>query len=71
MRQNNYVTAECLCRAIRPILPGGLPGSGTTNAYVSLGPRPKTNPSVDRFQYRTWGRKQYTPDEVWGRDYAT
>ena len=23
----------------------------------SLGPRPKTNPSVDQFQYRGWGRK--------------
>ena len=24
---------------------------------LSLGPRPKTNPSVDHFQYRTRGRK--------------
>ena len=27
------------------------------NYMLSLGPRPKTNPSVDRFQYRTRGRK--------------
>ena len=37
----------------------------------SLGPRPKTNPSTECFQYRTryTGSDIRTPDEVWGRDY--
>ena len=35
----------------------------------SLGPRPKTNPSVNRFQYhvRVILEAIYAPDEVWGR----
>ena len=38
----------------------------------SLGPRPKTNPSADRFQYHVWVILEaiYTLDEVWGRDYS-
>ena len=44
--------------------------------HTSLGPRPKTNPSADRFQYRTFSiifphvilEAIYMPDEVWGRD---
>ena len=39
----------------------------------SRGPRPKTNPSADRFQYRARGvilEAIYAPDEVWGRDYS-
>ena len=37
---------------------------------ISLGPRPKTNPSVDHFQYGTQGILEaiYTLDEVWGRE---
>ena len=42
--------------------------------HTSLGPRPKTNPSVDRFQYRTFSiifsliilEAMYMPDEIWG-----
>ena len=41
---------------------------------ASLGPRPKTNPSTDRFQYRARGvfprvilQVIHAPDEVWGR----
>ena len=43
----------------------------STTGY-SLSPRPKTNPSVDRFQYRAWGRKfpaHYTGSDIcagWG-----
>ena len=33
----------------------------STMHICSLGPRPKTNPSTDRFQY-------CAQDEVWGRD---
>ena len=37
-----------------------------------LGPRPKTNPSVDRFQYRVFLRiileAIYALDEFWGQD---
>ena len=35
----------------------------------SLGPRPKTNPGVNRFQYhvRVILEAIYAPDEVWGR----
>ena len=33
---------------------------------TSLGPRPKTNPNADRFQYIL--EAIYAPDEVWGRD---
>ena len=33
----------------------------------SLGPRPKTNPSMNCFQYRM--EVIYAPDEVWGWDY--
>ena len=35
---------------------------------ISLGPRPKTNPSADCFQYHAWGvipEAIYAPDEVW------
>ena len=37
---------------------------------TSLGPRPKTNPSADRFQYctRLILEAIYALDEVWGRD---
>ena len=37
---------------------------------LSLDPRPKTNPSVDHFQYRAWGILEaiHTPDEVRGQD---
>ena len=38
---------------------------------ASLSPRPKANPSTDRFQYRTRVILEaiYAPDEVWGQDY--
>ena len=35
---------------------------------ASFGPRPKTNPSVYRFQYHVILEVIYAPDEVWGRD---
>ena len=36
--------------------------------HISLGPRPKTNPSADRFQYPCIILEAiYAPDEVWGR----
>ena len=37
---------------------------GLALAHPSLGPRPKTNPSADHFQYCVI----YAPDEVWGQD---
>ena len=37
--------------------------------HISLGPRPKTNPSADHFQYtRVILEAIYALDEVWGRD---
>jgi len=42
---------------------------GLVQLVPSLGPRPKTNPSADRFQFsRVKLETIYTPDEVWGRD---
>ena len=40
---------------------------------TSLSPRPKTNPSADRFQYRTQVILEaiHAPDEVWERDYPS
>ena len=40
------------------------------NTCTSLGPKPKTNPSMDRFQYRVVLEAIYTPNEVWGQDYT-
>ena len=51
-------------RTRRPSSPGSFRG----RPAGSLGPRPKTNPSVDRFQYRVILEAIYAPDEVWGRD---
>ena len=36
-------------------------------AHISLGARPKTNPSVDYFQYRM-REAIYVPDDVWELD---
>ena len=43
---------------------------GWSRELGSLGPRPKTNPSMDHFQYRTHVILEaiYVLDEVWGRD---
>ena len=48
--------------------------TGSTEVVGSLGPRHKTNPSADRFQYRAHFpcvilEVIYAPDEVWGRDH--
>ena len=40
------------------------------NIHASLGPRPKTNPSADRFQYRAcYTGSDIHAGEVWGQDH--
>ena len=48
-----------------------LPHSQVT-PQLSLGPRPKTNPSADHFQLMLYILEViYAPNEVWGRDYPS